>query len=109
MTSTVELPAPPTDLEQITREIGISRAFINENDLAENFVLPELRVSNGPNYVSARMESAKLVPIPLVAPQQVTFGSRVMITTPEGEEITYTLAGEDEADAESVLSVGFRP
>jgi hypothetical protein len=60
-------------------------------------------VSNGPNYVIARMESAKLVPIPLVAPRRVTFGSRVTITTSEGEEITYTLVGQDEADAERGL------
>jgi transcription elongation GreA/GreB family factor len=125
----------------------MSRAFVTEDDLAENSVLPELRVSSHPNYVTprgltllqarlaelvserstllkranstarwrlaevdrdlryyaARVESAKLVPVPPVAPEEVTFGNRVTMATPEGEKITYTLVGEDEADVERGL------
>lgn len=125
----------------------MSRAFVNEDQLAERVSLPEREVSPHPNYVtlrgmallkqrlaelesersallqqdeiaarerlgvverdlryySARVGSAKLVPAPAVAPDQVTFGCRVTVETSEGEEMTYTLVGEDESDAESGL------
>jgi transcription elongation factor GreB len=120
----------------------MSRGFVKEDDLAENTVIPERRISEHPNYVTprglnllegrvaelinersllqdrdeantrerlarvdrdlryyvARLESAKLVPSLSQAPPQVTFGCRVTVATPDGEENTYTLVGEDEAD-----------
>lgn len=120
----------------------MSRAFVNEDQLADSAAPPEREVSAHPNYVTprglallkerlaelerersallkrdevnarerlaaverdlryyvARMESAKLVPTPVQAPEQVTFGCRIAVMTPDGEEIGYTLVGEDEAD-----------
>lgn len=125
----------------------MSRAFVNEDLLDENTMLPEREVSQHPNYVTAhgsallkqrlaelenerslllkrgdsaarerlatverdlryyaaRAESAKLVPGFSQPPEQVTFGCRVTVATPPGEEISYTLVGEDEADAEHGL------
>jgi transcription elongation factor GreB len=54
-------------------------------------------------YYAARMKSAKLVPASSKTPEHVKFGCRVTVVTPAGEEITYTLVGEDEADAEHGL------
>lgn len=120
----------------------MSRAFVNEDQLADSLAPPERKVSGHPNYVTprglallkerltmlegerstllkhddvnarerlaaverdlryyvARLESAQLVPSPSQAPEQVTFGCRVTVATPEGDEIGYTLVGEDEAD-----------
>lgn len=125
----------------------MSRAFVNEDQLAENPMLPEREVSRHPNYVTtrglallkqhlaalenerssllkrseitarerltaierdlryyaARVESAKQVPALAQAPEQVTFGCRVRIATPVGEDLSYTLVGEDEADAQRGL------
>jgi transcription elongation GreA/GreB family factor len=125
----------------------MSRAFVNEDRLAEHVELPERELSSHTNYVtprgmtllkqrlaelqnershllqqdemaanerlgvverdlryySARVESAKLVPPPAFAPERVTFGCRVTVETSEAEQMTYTLVGEDEADAESGL------
>jgi transcription elongation factor GreB len=127
--------------------MDMSRAFVNEDQLAENTVLPERVVSQHPNYVTtrglallkqrlaalenerssllkrneitarerlaaverdlhyyaARVESAKRMPAPSQAPEQVTFGCRVTVLTPVGEELSYTLVGEDEADAQRGL------
>jgi transcription elongation factor GreB len=125
----------------------MSRAFVNEDDLAENVTLPERQVSAYPNYVTprglvmleqcvsalvgerstlrkdtdsaarerlaeverdlryytARVESARLVPMAVQAPEKIAFGCRVTVATPDGDEIAYTLVGEDEADAERGL------
>lgn len=127
----------------------MSRAFVNEDLVADNAAPPERPISSDKNYVTprglnlletrlaalvaersalkardeitardrlaeverdlvyyaARIESARLVPVPQQAPKQVTFGTRVTIATPDGEEITYTLVGEDEADvAQNLIS-----
>lgn len=54
-------------------------------------------------YYAARVKSAKKIPAPSKKPEHVTFGCRVTVATPTGEEIAYTLVGEDEADVERGL------
>ncbi|MBA2492465.1 MAG: GreA/GreB family elongation factor [Gammaproteobacteria bacterium] len=125
----------------------MSRAFVNEDLVADSATPPERLISRETNYVTprglnllearlaelstersalkvhdeisardrlaeverdmdyyaARIESARLVPVPTQAPEQVTFGTRVSVATPDGEERDYTLVGEDEADVSQGL------
>lgn len=136
----------------IRQEVDMSRAFVNEDLVADNAAPPERPISTDKNYVTprgfklletrlaalvaerstlkahdeitardrlaeverdlvyyaARIESARLVPVPIQAPEQVTFGTRVTVATPDDEVITYTLVGEDEADVAQNSSAGFR-
>jgi len=89
-------------LEQRLAELTAERSRLKKREeIATRDRLAE--VERNLTYYAVRVESARLVPVPAQAPEQVTFGCRVTVAAPDGEEANYTLVGEDEADVEHRL------
>lgn len=51
------------------------------------------------HYLSKRIQSAELIDPETVRADEVRFGATVKLLTEDGEEKTYTIVGEDEANA----------
>lgn len=60
--------------------------------------LPEKAAERDIRYLDARLKSAILVPPP-AAPREAAFATVVTVADEDGQETTYEIVGEDEADA----------
>ncbi len=97
------------DRQQIVKEIEIARAHgdISENAEFEAAKERQAQIEGRIRTVEDRLARAQVIDTAGQSPDAVRFGATVLLTDVEsGEEITYTLVGEDESDAaQGLISV----
>jgi transcription elongation factor GreA len=97
------------DRQQIVKEIEIARAHgdISENAEFEAAKERQAHIEGRIRTIEDRLARAQVIDTTGQAPDAVRFGATVLLTDVEtGEEITYTLVGEDESDAaQGMISV----
>ncbi len=94
------------DRQQIVKEIEIARAHgdISENAEFEAAKERQAQIEGRIRTVEDRLARAQVIDTAGQTPDAVRFGATVLLTDVEtGEEITYTLVGEDESDASQGL------
>ncbi len=97
------------DRQQIVKEIEVARAH---GDISENAEFEAAKERQGQiegriRTIEDRLARAQVIDTTGQTPDAVRFGATVLLTDVEtGEEITYTLVGEDESDAaQGMISV----
>lgn len=97
------------DRQQIVKEIEIARAHgdISENAEFEAAKERQSHIEGRIRTIEDRLARAQVIDTTGQTPDAVRFGATVLLTDVEtGEEITYTLVGEDESDAsQGMISV----
>lgn len=97
------------DRQQIVKEIEIARAHgdISENAEFEAAKERQAHIEGRIRTIEDRLARAQVIDTAGQTPDAVRFGATVLLTDVEtGEEITYTLVGEDESDAaQGMISV----
>jgi transcription elongation factor GreA len=97
------------DRQQIVKEIEIARAHgdISENAEFEAAKERQAHIEGRIRTIEDRLARAQVIDTTGQTPDAVRFGATVLLTDVEtGEEITYTLVGEDESDAaQGMISV----
>jgi transcription elongation factor GreB len=84
-------------LQAESQKLDIARRALEANK-DEPSSLEKLAIINRDlRYISARIESA-IVTVPDKNASQVLFGATVIVEDNEGEQLTYEIVGEDEAD-----------
>lgn len=86
---------------QVTR-LRANRAFLDD-------LYPLAVAERDMRYIEARLTSAMLVTPPAGSAQQVSFGATVTVEDEDGQRLTYTIVGEDEADPNAGLIASFSP
>ena len=97
------------DRQQIVKEIEVARAHgdISENAEFEAAKERQSHIEGRIRTLEDRLARAQVIDTTGQTPDAVRFGATVLLTDVEtGEEITYTLVGEDESDAsQGMISV----
>ncbi len=97
------------DRQQIVKEIEVARAHgdISENAEFEAAKERQSHIEGRIRTIEDRLARAQVIDTTGQTPDAVRFGATVVLTDVEtGEEITYTLVGEDESDAsQGMISV----
>ena len=97
------------DRQQIVKEIEVARAHgdISENAEFEAAKERQAQIEGRIRTIEDRLARAQVIDTTGQSPDAVRFGATVLLTDVEtGEEITYTLVGEDESDAaQGMISV----
>lgn len=97
------------DRQQIVKEIEIARAHgdISENAEFEAAKERQAQIEGRIRTLEDRLARAQVIDSTGQSPDAVRFGATVLLMDVEnGEEITYTLVGEDESDAaQGLISV----
>jgi transcription elongation GreA/GreB family factor len=87
----------PAGLKQIAARVAALDAELRVARAAGDKPLIA-RIERDLRYWTQRRASARVVPPAVAAPDVVRFGVRVTLRFPDGEERTFKLVGEDEAD-----------
>ena len=87
----------PAGLAQIEARVAVLEGELRAARAAGDKSLQK-RVERDLRYWTQRRASARVVPPAAVAPDVVRFGVRVTLRFGDGEERTFKLVGEDEAD-----------
>jgi transcription elongation GreA/GreB family factor len=87
----------PAGLEQIGARVAALEAELRTARAASDKPLIA-RIERDLRYWTKRRASARLVPAATAAPNVVRFGVRVTLRFADGEERSFKLVGEDEAD-----------
>jgi len=97
------------DRQQIVKEIEVARAHgdISENAEFEAAKERQAQIEGRIRTIEDRLARAQVIDTTGQTPDAVRFGATVLLTDVEtGEEIAYTLVGEDESDAaQGMISV----
>jgi transcription elongation factor GreB len=84
-------------LQAESQQLDLARRALEANKDAPSSLEKLAVINRDLRYISARIESA-IVTTPDKNASQVLFGATVMVEDEEGEQHTYAIVGEDEAD-----------
>ncbi len=84
-------------LQAESQQLDIARRALEANKDAPSSLDKLAVINRDLRYISARLESA-LVTKPDASASQVLFGATVIVEDDEGEQHSYEIVGEDEAD-----------